>query len=821
MRERIFQIVQRARPGDKLSHAYDIFIVSIAFLSIIPLMFRPHDMGSELTFIVNMLDVVTVCILFFDYIMRWATHDIKTGKKGWKEFAKYPFTPLAIIDLLAILPSLGVLPETFKFLRVLRVTKMFRYSKNLTIVESVFRSEKNTLLSVLAVTLMYIFVSGLIMFVNEPQIFNNFFDALYWATTTLTTIGYGDVVPGTDLGKLIAMVSSLFGIAIIALPAGIITGGFLEQIRRSQEHQDEHPGGIKRAPFTRRTLASYGSVRAYLEAHRKMFAYAATMAVCLLFNEVFYLITTTLGTPVWLDTVGTAVAAILLEPVAALIIAFVNSLIQAIQFGDAGNLLYYGQGVLAALVYGTLFARGKKITPKTVGWALIFVVGVGTLLSCALTFALRGGALSTPMQHMYYQLLGTLGLSGTPALVVTLLVDKFLDAIAVFVLVIVVSRGVMGSRIDPQRWFEDKKSTCSAAEQGERSEQGSADSAAAQGHPGKAASAQSSDQAPAQTTRYVLGLDVGGTHTKAGVFTLDGQLVGSHVFDTPRVLNDGSHAQLSVDIGTLLELTGVDAGTVAAVGLAVPGAVSDEELLRMCPNLDLDLRAYKSFLHSLFPNARIVALNDADAAMLGDYWCGSTQAREHDTIVFVTVGTGVGAGLIMKGEPFVGVHGAAGEVGHLCVDPNAEEVCSCGGTGCLEQYASATGLVRIARTAYGKGGDVAFPDARAVLEAATRRDPAARAALKQFSDALGFGLAQMACMLDPDVFVLGGGLSERADLFLDDVKARYRACALFTCKDTPIVASSLGNQCGTYGAAYRALQELEKQESPNTSESKF
>lgn len=104
----------------------------------------------------------------------------------------------------------------------------------------------------------------------------------------------------------------------------------------------------------------------------------------------------------------------------------------------------------------------------------------------------------------------------------------------------------------------------------------------------------------------------------------------------------------------------------------------------------------------------------------------------------------------------------------------------------------------------------AFPDARAVLDAAVQRDPAARDALERFSDALGFGLAQMACLVDPDVFVLGGGLSERADLYLDAVRSRYRACVLSVCRDTPIVASSLGNECGVYGAAYRAFQELAK-----------
>lgn len=848
MRERIFQIVQRARPGDKLSHAYDIFIVAVAFLSIVPLMFRPQDAGPELTFALTMVDVVTVYILFFDYIMRWATHDIKTGKKGWKEFVKYPFTPLAIIDLLAILPSLGVLPETFKFLRVLRVTKMFRYSKQLTIVANVFRSEKSTLLSVLVVALMYIFVSGLIMFVNEPETFDNFFDALYWATTALTTVGYGDVYPTTDLGKFISMASSLFGIAVIALPAGIITGGFLEQIRQCQEDREAYFRSVERKPFRGRTPGSYGSVRAYAKAHPKVVAYAATMAACVLLNEALYFAAGAFGAPVWLDTAGTALAAILLEPTAGLIVGFVNNLVLAVQFGNAGNLLYYCLSAIAALVFGTLFARGRKVGPRSLGLAALFLVVGESLISTALAFSLSGGALTTAAEQLYGSVLAGAGLPDVLAVFGALLADKLVDTAAVFVIVMVASHGIVGSRIDPARWF--------GAAGAVRAKAGAPDEAEAV-------------VAPPARQRFVLGIDVGGTHTKAGVFTAAADLVSSHVFDSPRVLADGSHAQLARELGSLVERAGVEPYAVRAVGLAVPGAVAKEESLKLCPNLDLDLRSYKALLRTLFPNASIAVLNDADAAVLGDRWRGTSAGRNDENVAFVTLGTGVGAGIIAKGALLSGVHGAAGEIGHLCIDPDEEVPCSCGKTGCLEQYVGAPALVRTARREFvaraaesvragGEGDAVAiaaraaaalasqgapaaaassaaaaaagvqagertgeeasgafeqaaaeaFPDARAVFEAAARRDSAARAALSRFSDALGFGLSQMACLVDPDVFVLGGGLSERADLYLDSVRARYRACAVSVCRDTPIVASSLGNECGVYGAALRALETL-------------
>lgn len=799
MRERIFQIVQHARPGDKVSHGYDIFIVAVAFLSIVPLMFRPQDMTPDVAVAMNMIDVVTVYILFLDYILRWMTHDIKTGKKGWRTFARYPFTPFAIIDLLAILPSLGVLHETFKFLRVLRVTKMFRYSKNLTIVANVFRAQRSTLLSVLGVALIYIFVSGLVMFVNEPDTFDNFFDALYWATTALTTVGYGDVYPVTDLGKFISMASSLFGIAIIALPAGIITGGFLEQIRQRDEDGEAYFRTPERKPFKGRTPFSYGSVRAYAKAHPKVVAYGVTMLACVLVNEALYFAAQALGTPVWLDTTGTALAAILLEPAAALIVGFANNLILAVQFGNAGNLLYYALSAITALVYGIVFARGKRITLRSLGWAALFLVVGESLISTALSFSLASGQLTTATEQLYGDVLAGWGAPGVLAVFGALLVDKLIDTAAVFVLVMGASRLVVGSRLDPARWFARPGIPAPSVAPAD-------------------ASAPPDAPAPDLASRYVLGIDVGGTHTKVGAFTAAGAHVVSRVFDSQHVLADGSHAQLSREMLSLLQQAGIDGRAVIGVGLAVPGAVAAEESLKLCPHIDLDLRSYKAFLLDVFPKARVAVLNDADAAVLGDRWRGTSHDRQDENVAFITLGTGVGAGIIAHGRLFSSVHGAAGEFGHLCVNPHEDRRCSCGKAGCLEQYASASGLVLHAREAFvAEHGEAvvdeaaaAYPDARAVLDAAVQRDPAARDALDRFADALGFGLAQMACLVDPDVFVLGGGLSERADLYLDAVRSRYRACVLSVCRDTPIVASSLGNECGVYGAAYRAFRELDK-----------
>lgn len=233
MRAYIYSIVKKAAPGERLSKLYDFFISAVALLSISPLLFK------ESNAILDEIDLITVYILFFDYILRWMTHDFASKRRAPWAFVLYPFTPFALIDFVSLLPSLGLLGHGFRILRMLRIFKIFHYSKSFVHVANVFKKERKTLLSVLIIALAYIFVSALAMFSYEPETFSSFFDALYWATTALTTVGYGDVYPISDVGKLISMVSSLFGIAVIAMPAGIVTGGFVEEINRDKESKKQ------------------------------------------------------------------------------------------------------------------------------------------------------------------------------------------------------------------------------------------------------------------------------------------------------------------------------------------------------------------------------------------------------------------------------------------------------------------------------------------------------------------------------------------------------------------------------------------------------
>lgn len=183
--------------------------------------------------------------------MRWYTSTILL-KKGWHSFLIYPFTPMAIIDLLSILPGLNLINPSFKVLRltrllkIVRLLKLTRYSSKILIFINVLKKERQVLFAVMLLALFYIFITALIMFNAEPRIdpvsgketFHSFFDALYWATVTLTTVGYGDLCPVTDIGRAVSMLSSLFGVAIIALPSGVITASYLEELRERKANND-------------------------------------------------------------------------------------------------------------------------------------------------------------------------------------------------------------------------------------------------------------------------------------------------------------------------------------------------------------------------------------------------------------------------------------------------------------------------------------------------------------------------------------------------------------------------------------------------------
>ncbi|MBR2044362.1 MAG: ion transporter [Clostridia bacterium] len=234
MRKKVFSVIEPVDNGSKLSNIYDFIMMTTIVISLVPLAFK------ETNAVFRWIDYITVSIFILDYFLRLITADFKI-KKSVVSFFIYPITPMAIIDLVSILPSISVLNNGFRLLKlfrllrtlkVLRVFKFLRYSKSFDIIASVFKKQKKVLSAVATMAVAYILVSALVIYNVEPESFETFFDAIYWATISLTTVGYGDIYPVTTIGRIVTMISSAFGIAIIALPSGVITAGYLAEINK-------------------------------------------------------------------------------------------------------------------------------------------------------------------------------------------------------------------------------------------------------------------------------------------------------------------------------------------------------------------------------------------------------------------------------------------------------------------------------------------------------------------------------------------------------------------------------------------------------------
>lgn len=239
MRKRIFEIVEVSSGDDIFSRIYDVLMMIVIVVSLIPLAFKTDYFAFQI------IDKICVAIFIIDYILRLATADFKYGKRSLVSFVRYPFSFMAIIDLVSILPSISAINSGFKVLRVMRmvralrvfrVFKAARYSKSLRIIAEVFKKSKGPLSAVGTLAIVYVLASALIIINVEPESFESFFDAVYWATVSLTTMGYGDIYPVTTIGRFVTMLSSVFGIAIIALPSGIITAGYMSELEKDEEN---------------------------------------------------------------------------------------------------------------------------------------------------------------------------------------------------------------------------------------------------------------------------------------------------------------------------------------------------------------------------------------------------------------------------------------------------------------------------------------------------------------------------------------------------------------------------------------------------------
>jgi len=237
MKEKIFSIIEVSEDHTGASAVYDAVMGLVILVSLIPLAFK------ETNVVFTAIDFAASGLFLADYALRLWTADLKL-RRGPMSYVIYPFTPMAVVDLLAILPTFGLIASGFRLfklfrllraarvVRVFRTLKLFRYSKSVEIIFNVIKAQKTPLLAVCTMAVAYILVSALVIFNVEPDTFPSFFDAVYWAAVSLTTVGYGDIYPVSTAGRFVTMVSAFVGIAVVALPSGIITAGYMDELRK-------------------------------------------------------------------------------------------------------------------------------------------------------------------------------------------------------------------------------------------------------------------------------------------------------------------------------------------------------------------------------------------------------------------------------------------------------------------------------------------------------------------------------------------------------------------------------------------------------------
>lgn len=303
--------------------------------------------------------------------------------------------------------------------------------------------------------------------------------------------------------------------------------------------------------------------------------------------------------------------------------------------------------------------------------------------------------------------------------------------------------------------------------------------------------------------QYYVGVDVGGTTVKLGMFSDTGELLEKWEIPT-RLEEQGSHILPDI-VDSIEEKREIFPGNISGIGLGIPGPVTDDGTVLKCANLGWDVFSVKNTLAGLTGVGNVKVGNDANVAALGEMWKGG--GRGYDSIVMVTLGTGVGGGIIQQGKILTGCKGAGGEIGHTKVNPEETEVCGCGNKGCLEQYASATGIVNMAKQGLREdsclaGGDIT---AKAVFDGAKAGDTYCLEVVEKFGRYLGLALSNVAHVVDPEAFVIGGGVSAAGQIILDVVEKYYNANSMYALKDRRFHLAELGNDAGIYGAVRMVL----------------
>ncbi len=310
--------------------------------------------------------------------------------------------------------------------------------------------------------------------------------------------------------------------------------------------------------------------------------------------------------------------------------------------------------------------------------------------------------------------------------------------------------------------------------------------------------------------KLAFGVDLGGTTVKMGLFTVEGSLLEDWEIPT-RKENKGQFIldDIAESILNKIKNDDIDEADIVGIGIGVPGPVTPSGVVKGCVNIGwgdtpvVDILSDKTGLP-------VKANNDANVAALGEQWQGGGKGNQ--SLVMVTLGTGVGGGIIIDGQIVSGTHGAAGEIGHMSVVYDHTETCNCGKKGCLEQVASATGIVKEALKLLSSTDEESSLraleniTAKDIFDAAKNGDELAKKTVDKLGEYLGITLGHISCVIDPDVFIIGGGVSKAGSFLIDAIRKHYVEKAYPQCQNTPIKLATLGNSAGIYGAARMVIE---------------
>ena len=303
--------------------------------------------------------------------------------------------------------------------------------------------------------------------------------------------------------------------------------------------------------------------------------------------------------------------------------------------------------------------------------------------------------------------------------------------------------------------------------------------------------------------KYGFGVDLGGTTIKMGFFETNGKLIDKWEIKTD-TSNNGANilSDVAKAIDNKLAQEAISKDEVQGIGIGVPGPVCESSIVNRCVNLGWGVINVAEELSAL-TSIDVKVGNDANVAALGEMWQGGAKGCKD--VVMVTLGTGVGGGIIVDGKIVAGFHGAGGEIGHITVNPDEIEACNCGKYGCLEQYTSATGIVRMAKRKLAKSADetslrsLENITAKDIFDAAKAGDELAKELVDELGEILGSALATISCVVNPEAVVIGGGVSKAGTILIDTIKEHFQENAFHACRETRFELATLGNDAGIYG----------------------